>query len=124
MINKYCSSSADEKHRKKTKKKKEKGKKRKENDEVEHLEIGAAVPEAELQLSTVKPEDLPEEPEHQNVYLMRRYFFLLVFFVCFVNTTLYIPYARLSGNQASRLGILRVMVVIGDTATSLLVWYS
>lgn len=49
-----------------------KGKKRKESDEVEHLEIGTVVPEAELQLSSVKPEDLPEEPEHQNKYLMRR----------------------------------------------------
>ncbi|MCP9265275.1 Peptidyl-prolyl cis-trans isomerase [Dirofilaria immitis] len=43
-----------------------KDKKRKEGEDVEHLEIGAIVPEAELQLSSVKPEDLPEEPEHQN----------------------------------------------------------
>ncbi|CAG9537268.1 unnamed protein product [Cercopithifilaria johnstoni] len=65
------SSASTEKSQKKTKKAKMK-EKRKESDEVEHLEIGTAVPEAELQLSSVKPEDLPEEPEHQNKYLMRR----------------------------------------------------
>uniref|UniRef100_A0A1I7VW51 peptidylprolyl isomerase n=1 Tax=Loa loa TaxID=7209 RepID=A0A1I7VW51_LOALO len=59
------SSASAEKSHKKTKKAKMKEKKRKESDEVEHLEIGT-VPEAELQLSSVKPEDLPEEPEHQN----------------------------------------------------------
>lgn len=65
-------SASTEKSHKKTKKTKMKEKKRKESDEVEHLEIGTAVPEAELQLSSVKPEDLPEEPDHQNKYLMRR----------------------------------------------------
>lgn len=49
-----------------------KEKKRKEGDEVEHLEIGTVIPETELQLSSVKPEDLPEEPDQQNKYLMRR----------------------------------------------------
>ncbi|KAM3727919.1 Peptidyl-prolyl cis-trans isomerase [Dirofilaria immitis] len=66
------SSTSTEKSHKKTKKAKMKDKKRKEGEDVEHLEIGAIVPEAELQLSSVKPEDLPEEPEHQNKYLMRR----------------------------------------------------
>uniref|UniRef100_A0A0R3RXI6 peptidylprolyl isomerase n=1 Tax=Elaeophora elaphi TaxID=1147741 RepID=A0A0R3RXI6_9BILA len=66
------SSASTEKSHKKTKKAKMKEKKQKESDEVEHLEIGAGVPEADLQLSSVKPQDLPEEPEHQNKYLMRR----------------------------------------------------
>ncbi|VDK78506.1 unnamed protein product [Litomosoides sigmodontis] len=66
------SSSSSEKGHKRTKKTKMKEKKRKESDEVEHLEIGTAVTDAELQLSSVKAEDLPEEPEHQNKYLMRR----------------------------------------------------
>ncbi|KAL3990465.1 Cyclophilin type peptidyl-prolyl cis-trans isomerase/CLD family protein [Acanthocheilonema viteae] len=66
------SSSSTEKSHKKTKKAKMKEKKWKESDEVEHLEIGTTVPETELQLSSIKPEDLPEESEQQNKYLMRR----------------------------------------------------
>ncbi|VIO89725.1 cyclophilin-type peptidyl-prolyl cis-trans isomerase-1, Bmcyp-1 fragment [Brugia malayi] len=66
------SSTSTEKSHKKTKKTKMKEKKRKESDEVEQLEIGTVVPEAELQLSSVKAEDLPDEPDHQNKYLMRR----------------------------------------------------
>uniref|UniRef100_A0A8R1XTU6 peptidylprolyl isomerase n=1 Tax=Onchocerca volvulus TaxID=6282 RepID=A0A8R1XTU6_ONCVO len=66
------SSASTGKSHKKTKKTKMKEKKRKEGDEVEHLEIGTVIPETELQLSSVKPEDLPEEPDHQNKYLMRR----------------------------------------------------
>uniref|UniRef100_A0A915PSR9 peptidylprolyl isomerase n=1 Tax=Setaria digitata TaxID=48799 RepID=A0A915PSR9_9BILA len=66
------SSTSTEKSHKKTKKAKMKEKKRKEGNEEEHQEIAAAVPQAELQLSSVKSEDLPEEPEHQNKYLMRR----------------------------------------------------
>uniref|UniRef100_A0A1I8EZT0 peptidylprolyl isomerase n=1 Tax=Wuchereria bancrofti TaxID=6293 RepID=A0A1I8EZT0_WUCBA len=70
--NESVSSTSTEKSHKKTKKTKMKEKKRKESDEVEHLEIGTVVPEAELQLSSVKAEDLPDEPDHQNKYLMRR----------------------------------------------------
>lgn len=66
------SSASDVKSHKKAKKKKVKEKRgKKNNGDVEHLEIGGTVPEAELQLSSVKPEDLPEEPEHNNQYLMR-----------------------------------------------------
>lgn len=66
------SSASTDKGHKKTKKTKMKDRKRKESDEVVHLEIGTVVPEAELLSSSVKAEDLPEKPERENKYLMRR----------------------------------------------------
>ncbi|KHN84568.1 Peptidyl-prolyl cis-trans isomerase 1 [Toxocara canis] len=67
------STSSDEKSKKKRHKKKRKTKKEKVSEEVEQLEIGATVTQiTEAQLSSVKAEEVPRDPEHHNQYLMRR----------------------------------------------------
>lgn len=66
-------SSDDRSKKKKRHKKKRKEKTAKTSEEVEQLEIGTNAPVAEAQLSSVKAEEIPKDPEHHNQYLMRRY---------------------------------------------------
>ncbi|MFH4975870.1 hypothetical protein AB6A40_002579 [Gnathostoma spinigerum] len=68
------SSSSDESESAQKSKRKRKAKKVGKSDsegEVQHLEISAvAVPD--IQISTVKAEEVPKDPEHHNAFLMRR----------------------------------------------------
>lgn len=56
-------------------KKTKKNKKRKREIDIDHMEIGDAVAteSSEVQFSSIKLEEIPQDPEHHNKYLMRRY---------------------------------------------------